>query len=171
MKATTLISRHEYLATAYRPDCDYLEGVVVERNVGEIPHSDLQAELTAYVRNRRKQWKVDAYPELRVQVRPDRFRVPDICIFGGPWPLEGYLTAPPLACIEILSKDDRMADIEERVEDYLAFGVPHVWILNPYNRKAYVYTSEGRKEIKDGVLRTENPRIEISIAELFRDAG
>lgn len=32
------ISVSEYLRTTYRPDCDYIDGDVKERNVGEQPH-------------------------------------------------------------------------------------------------------------------------------------
>lgn len=40
MSATPLlIPVEEYLSTAYRPDCDYVDGEVLERNVGETPHS------------------------------------------------------------------------------------------------------------------------------------
>ena len=32
MATRTLVSVEEYLATSYRPDCDYVDGKVVERN-------------------------------------------------------------------------------------------------------------------------------------------
>lgn len=35
----------EYLATSYRPDCDYLDGEIEERNVGEFDHSVIQGLL------------------------------------------------------------------------------------------------------------------------------
>ena len=167
MKTATLVPVEEYLTTAYSPDCDYLEGAVVERNVGEFDHSDLQRALCFYVGLRRGQWKVDAYPALRVQVRRERFRVPDICLYGGPRPGPGYLTTPPLVCVEILSRDDRMSEVEEKVEDYLQFGVPYVWVLDPVRRRAYIYTRSGRIEPSDGVLRTGDPVIEIPLSELF----
>ena len=42
MAAGTQISVEEYLHTAYRPDCDYVDGVVEERNLGERDHSWIQ---------------------------------------------------------------------------------------------------------------------------------
>ena len=51
-----LVSVDEYLHTAYRPDCDYVDGVVVERNVGEKSHAKLQREILLYLHARRKQW-------------------------------------------------------------------------------------------------------------------
>jgi hypothetical protein len=40
--ATTLVSAGEYLATVYHPDCDYVDGVVLERNVGTREHASWQ---------------------------------------------------------------------------------------------------------------------------------
>jgi len=36
MSSTTLISVQEYIATSYRPDCDYVDGEVRERNLGNL---------------------------------------------------------------------------------------------------------------------------------------
>ena len=41
MASGSLVSVREYLSTSYRPDCDYIDGVVLERNVGEKDHSRL----------------------------------------------------------------------------------------------------------------------------------
>ena len=45
--APQLVGVEEYLSTVYRPDCDYLDGVVVERNLGQFDHADLQGALSA----------------------------------------------------------------------------------------------------------------------------
>jgi hypothetical protein len=36
MSTKTLVSVEEYFATSYRPDCDYVDGVIEERNLGEM---------------------------------------------------------------------------------------------------------------------------------------
>jgi Uma2 family endonuclease len=39
----------EYLRTSFDgPDCEYLDDEVVERNMGEIPHGDVQGNLTVW---------------------------------------------------------------------------------------------------------------------------
>jgi hypothetical protein len=50
MAASALISVKEYLRTGYRPDCDYVDGVVVERNVGRFDQGRLQPMIAAYLR-------------------------------------------------------------------------------------------------------------------------
>jgi len=167
MGTAVLISVEEYLTTAYSPDCDYVDGVVLERNLGEQDHSNIQMELAVFLGGLRKKLGIHVFPEQRVQVKPTRFRVPDICVVTGPKPDEQIFTHPPFLCIEILSKDDRMSEMQERIDDYLAFGVPYVWLLNPKTKRAQVYTAEGMREAKQGVLRTENPEIVVPLAEIF----
>jgi Uma2 family endonuclease len=168
MPTKTLISVEEYLATSYRPDCDYVDGVVEERNLGELDHGWLQGLLIAYFFARRKEWGISVIPELRVQVKPTRFRVPDVCVVLGGKPAEQILTKPPFLCIEILSPEDRMSRVEERIDDYLAMGVPYVWVLDPATRRAYVATAaDGLREVKSGVLKTGNPALEVPLAEIF----
>ncbi|MBV9671168.1 MAG: Uma2 family endonuclease [Acidobacteriales bacterium] len=166
MSAATHVTLKEYLETAYRPDCEYLEGELLERNVGEWDHSRLQTLLSRYLSTREKQWKILVVVEQRVQIKPDRVRVPDISVLTGPAPNTGIVTIPPFLCIEILSPSDRMAEMQERIDDYLAFGVAHVWLINPRARRAFAYTADGMREAKDGILTTTNPDISLVLAEL-----
>ncbi|GMR21869.1 MAG: hypothetical protein BMS9Abin37_0189 [Acidobacteriota bacterium] len=168
MEHSTLISVEEYLRTSYRPDREYVDGALVERNVGEWDHSSLQMVLSAYLFNRREELGIHVVPEQRVQVKPTRFRVPDICAVFGDKPGEQILTRPPFLCVEILSKDDRMSEMQDRIDDYLSFGVPYVWVLDPRTKRAYVYTSEASHEVKDA-LRTQNPAIAVPLSELFSE--
>jgi len=169
MATATVTSLEEYLTTVYRPDREYLDGLIVERNLGERDHSTLQMEVVYLLGHLRKTLGIHVFPEQRVQVTPSRFRVPDICVTVGPKPVEQIFTRPPFLCVEVLSPDDRAGEVQERIEDYLAFGVRYVWVINPRSRRAYIHTPEGSREAKDGVLRTENPAIAIPLAEIFAE--
>jgi Uma2 family endonuclease len=167
MKSATLVSVEEYLRTSYRPDCDYVDGEVLERNVGERDHSKLQREFILYFGTRAKKWGLHVFPEQRVQVSERRFRIPDVCVVVGPEPDEQIFHQPPFICIEVLSKDDSVRSVQSRVDDYLKFGVPYVWVFDPFDRRAWAYSVEGNREVKDGILRTENPSIEVLLSEIF----
>ena len=161
------ISVEEYLASVYKPDCDYVDGEVLERNMAEVDHSRLQMIIGGYFYFRRKEWNVTVLPEVRVQVRPNRFRIPDLAVLIGDTD-ERILTKPPFLCIEILSPDDRWQRVEQRINDFLAMGVPFVWVIDPDSRQAYISTrAEGLREVKDGVLRTEDPALQVPLSELF----
>jgi Uma2 family endonuclease len=167
MATGTLISVEEYLATSYEPDCDYVEGRIEERNLGEFDHSSLQTAVAVYFGSRQKQLGITVVVEQRVQVSPRRFRIPDVCVVLGK-NTEQIFRKPPFLCIEILSPEDRMKRVQERIDDYLAMGVAYVWVFDPSTRHVYVATSEtGLQEFKGDVLRTENPTLELPLAEIF----
>ena len=168
MSARTLISVEDYLASAYEPDCDFVDGHIEERNVGEVTHARLQLRIGAYLLARYESQGIVGMTEVRVQIRPSRFRVPDVCVTLGE-PGEEVLTKPPFICIEILSPEDRMSRVEVRINDYLAMGVPYVWVLDPETKQAFTATAAtGLQEVKSGVLKTENPTLEVPLGEIFR---
>ena len=167
MSTAALVSLEEYLSTSYDPDCEYVDGTLLERNMGESDHAGLQALLVAWLSLRRKELGIHVFPELRVQVGPRRYRVPDITVTTSR--VRGRILAePPLLCIEILSPEDRATRMEEKIDDYLSFGVPNVWLIDGRKRRAWVYTREGRREAST-VLSTVVPQIDVPIAELFSD--
>ena len=167
MRPITLVSVDEYLHTSFEDgDREYVDGQIVERNLGEIDHSDLQTRIAYHLLTRyKRQFWVGV--EVRVQVAPTRFRVPDVCVVWGPKPDGRIIVDPPLAVVEVLSPDDRADDLQEKIEDYLAFGVRFVWVVNPRTRRGYVHTAEGSRDAKDGVLRIDSPAIELPLAEVF----
>jgi Uma2 family endonuclease len=165
MQTEEMVSVREYLSTSYRPDCDYVDGAVLERNVGEWDHARLQARVAMYLLNRERQTGIYAATEQRVQVKPNRFRIPDICAVASSGQEEPVLTTPPFICIEILSRDDRLSEMQERVQDYLDFGVPYVWILDPKSRLAWQCRPGEMRQV--GELRTENPAILVPLEEIF----
>ena len=167
MPAATLIPVSEYLSTSYRPDREYVDGKIVERNLGEYEHSRPQALLAAFFGVRDKEWGIDVLIAQRVQVTPSRFRVPDVCVLLSNAPEEQILRHPPFICVEILSQDDTLSSTVERLDDFLRMGVPNVWVIDPGTRRGYRYTSEGLLEAKDGVLRTSNPELALPLAALF----
>jgi len=159
------MSVNEYLSTTFRPDCDYVDGKVVERNVGEWDHGRVHALLVGFFLSRERRAGIRVVPEHRVQVKPTRFRIPDVCVVAGPEPGEQILTQPPFICIEILSRDDRISDMQERVRDFLEFGVPYVWILDPKSRQAWRCSPGEMRQVPE--LRTEGPAILVPLDEIF----
>jgi hypothetical protein len=42
-------------------------------------------------------------------------------------------------------------------------------VVDPETRRAWSYTTEGSTEIKDGILRTENPDMTVDLSEIFAE--
>ena len=45
---TAQMAIETYLKTSYHPDCDFVDGEIEERNLGEFDHAALQAAIVAY---------------------------------------------------------------------------------------------------------------------------
>jgi Uma2 family endonuclease len=159
-----------YVHTAYHPDCEYVDGEVLERNWGDRDHSTTQTELILFFGNRDRIWNVSFFPGQRIQVSPTRFRVPDLCVYLGEGPKDQIFRTPPFICIEILSPEDRWDQMQKKIDDYLRFGVQYVWVINPPDQRAWACTTASSVEIRDGILRTENPSLTVPVAEIFEQA-
>jgi Uma2 family endonuclease len=161
------ISLEQYLTTAYQPDVDYVDGTIEERNTGEIDHSDLQSELISLLRMNSAKWGVRAFAEARVQVRPGNFRVPDVCVMPFAWKRTQTVTTAPLLCIEVLSPEDRMTCVLERCREFLAMGVPEIWIVDPAARMVQIVTQHGTTTQTSGTLTLAKSLIEIDLPRIF----
>jgi Uma2 family endonuclease len=137
MATSALISVEEYLRSDWSPDREYVDGEIQERNLGEYDHATLQDALLGIFRDRRGTWHVKARPELRVQVGPQRFRVPDVTVLRDDHPAEQIIVTPPLLCIEILSPEDRFGCMDQKITDYLQLGVRSVWVIDPLAKCGY----------------------------------
>ena len=159
------VSVSEYLNTSYRPDCDYVNGEVLERNVGEKPHGLLQGILhTIFVANQRP-WQLLPVLEQRVQVGPNRFRVPDLCLIDPADP-DFIVRHAPFLCVEILSKDDSIRSMQERIDDYLGMGVKHIWLIDPVLRRAWMASESGLKTAEE-ILFAHGSPVQVGLAGVF----
>jgi Uma2 family endonuclease len=142
MATATQISISEYLDTTYRPDCEYIDGEVRERNVGKWSHARVQWLLAHWFGKHESVWNVIGSTEQRMRVSSTRIRVPDLVVVR-PGPQPDVLTAPPLLIIEVLSPDDSYSSIQKRCQDYLALGVETIWIIDPETRSGRMCFDSG----------------------------
>jgi Uma2 family endonuclease len=144
MEVKTLISEEEYLRMSF-PDRapEYVDGELVERSVPDKSHSSIQAELTFVFRTLRQRLPLFPFPELRVPVAPRRYRIVDLAVYAHQEPAEELPKEVPLVVIEIVSPDDRYEDLMKRLEEFRAWGVPHVWLVDPGLRRLSVYRDGG----------------------------
>src|ERR1700752_2511465 len=103
------ITIDENMTTSYEPDCDYVDGEVQERNLGEFDHGKMQIALGIWFGTREKDWNIHTISEMRIRVRPTRVRIADICLISRNEPVEQVATRPPLVVVEILSPEDRIS--------------------------------------------------------------
>lgn len=164
--ATTQVSLNEYLATDYEPDCDYVDGELEERNVGEKEHSAVQAFFIKWFAANEEQWKLEAYPEIGMQVSPTRVRIADVAILPAKIPFEAVLTRPPVAVVEVLSPEDRVSRYQARLDDYRSMDIANIWVIDPMRRKAYD-CSHGGWQPTDRLLIRDCP-VDIPLDPLWK---
>ena len=157
------IPLNEYLGTSYRPDREYVDGEIRERNVGKWEHARVQWLLAHWFGNHEKEWGITGSTEQRVRVSANRVRVPDLVVLAARAQPD-VLTEPPLLVIEILSPDDSYSDTQERAQDYRSMGVKTVWIIDPKTRtgrmcSAAEWVESSRLEAKGTPLYVNLPEI------------
>jgi Uma2 family endonuclease len=157
MAATISVPVEEYLRTTYHPDMEYVDGELVERNVGEHKHSRLQYLLAAHFSSLEGSRKLRGLTEQRLRVlgTKSRYRIPDICVMALPYRSEPVLTTPPHLIVAIRSPEDETADILAKVVDYLRFGVAHIWIADPYKHTVQEADADGIRYCTDLVVETD----------------
>ena len=161
----TQVSLDEYLSTVYDPDREYVDGELIERNMGESDHSAIHTTISALLYSQRRELGIHVFAELRVRVAATRYRIPDITVTKQK--IRGkILREPPFLCIEILSPEDRASRMEAKIDDYLAFGVRNVRVIDPRRKKASSYTSEGKRE-SSLPLTTSEPRLTLALDDVF----
>jgi Uma2 family endonuclease len=167
VQSAALVSVEEYFSSSYESDCDYVDGVIEERNWGGYDHGNLQTTISAYLKYRAGTWNVRVIVELRIRVSATRIRVPDICVILRDREIEQVPAKPPLVCIEVLSPEDRRPRVEKRIQDFLAMGVARVWVFDPQERLVFECTRNGRRQILEDLL--EAPPVSIRISELMAE--
>ena len=166
MGTTPLIPVEEYLATAYSPDQEYVEGVLVERKVGDWLHGTVQSNLIFTLRSRYPRLKV--IPELRSQIATNRYRLPDVAVtLAAPAGL--ILTEAPYIAIEILSKDDSMSAVLEKLAEYAAIGTPNIWLFDPRLQRMYTYRTGVLEEVPGETIATSDGAVALPRAEIFAE--
>jgi Uma2 family endonuclease len=156
----------EYLRTSYEPDCEYVDGELIERNAGDYPRSEMQGSLYSYFRRRRKLWGIVPVVEQRIQIRERKYLIPDVCVIQGSEPTTKILTEPPLIWIEVLSSDDRPVRVNRKVREALAFGTKYVWVIDPETLESYVATQISQTDLADGVFRIDELGIVVPLFEV-----
>ena len=82
----------------------------------------------------------------KLKREPDTLRAPDIHFVSKvriekEGITQKFADYPPDLAVEVLSPEDTASEILKKVEEYLAGGVPLVWVVDPANQKVTVYRS------------------------------
>jgi Uma2 family endonuclease len=159
------VSIDAYLGTTFGgPDRELVRGEIVERSMPDLVHSGVQARLVAIILALTERCRLFAFPELRLRLADDVVRVPDVTIFRDAIPTALVPAEPPHCVIEIVSRDDRYTDVLEKLDEYARWGVPHVWVVDPWLGSLSVYDGTGLRRLPQ--LELPGTGRPITLAEL-----
>ena len=168
MAVAGLASAEQYLHTSFEHDAEFVEGRIVERPVPTWEHACIQGFLIRELWAIGRRHGLFTVPEQRVQVRPDRFRVPDVCVVADrPDGTFGrrIVTQPPYLCVEILSPEDVEVETLDKVREYLNFDVKWVWVIDPVSRRGQVHSRNSVASVEDSIFSTDLFSVDLSRAE------
>jgi Uma2 family endonuclease len=135
----TAISLDEYLGTTYEPDMEFVDGLLVERNVGTQRHGRLQLIVGSYLRQYRKSHRIAVFAETRLRLDANCHRIPDVMVLEIPYQTGKVVTDVPAITVEIKSPDDTFDYIFGKCLEYEALGVRNILVMDPDNQRAWLF--------------------------------
>src|SRR5262245_57612194 len=109
MGTKALISPEQYLATYYESEPEYVRGELRDKPMPDRIHVRIQALLIHLLLSASNQ--ISAEAEVRCRLAPDVYRLPDVAVFSESEPFARLPEQPPLAVIEVVSKDEKYVEL------------------------------------------------------------
>lgn len=164
----TQISKDEYLSTTFHPDREWVDGVVVERNVGTQLHGLLQLIIGKYFMNFRRSHRLEVFVEARLQVK-ERTRIPDVMVLKVPYTKGAVTVDTPLVVVEVNSPDDKFVDVIGKCGEYSDAGVPYILVFDPEHRRMYRFSQGALSSTAHVDIATEPDGLQLCADDLFAE--
>jgi Uma2 family endonuclease len=168
---SALVSLEEYLNTSYEPDMEFVEGALVEPNVGTLRHSRLQRIVTSYLQRFHQSHRLEACPAVRLRVGPQRHRIPDVLALEEPYQEGNVVTDVPVITVEIKSPQDTFDAIVDKCFEYESLGVRNILVMDPDHRRAWLFEQNNLRLLPGASvqLRLTQSTIDFPFAEMFAE--
>jgi len=160
----------EYLNTSYEPDVDFVDGVLVRRNVGTQLHGRLQLIVGMYLESFRESHRIKVFVETRLLVEPRAYRVPDVMAVPAPVQKGKVVVDVPAIIVEIKSPKDTFDDIVERCGEYQRLGVPNILLMDPDHDLTFLFDDGSFRRLTGTSVALsvgERPALDFRFAELL----
>jgi Uma2 family endonuclease len=166
MATKAQITPEQYLDMTFEHDAEFVHGEIVHRAMPNYTYGRIQTLLSSLFEAVRSPHRLFACSDVRMKLAPDLYRIPDTAVFAIP-PKTEVPEQAPLAVIEILSPDDRYHDVVQKLEEYRAWGVPNIWVVDPLAKRFAIYTDWGLQYVSS--LALADYPFELTPGNLFFD--
>jgi len=150
MGSTTrpLISLEQYLATSFPGvDQEYIYGELRPKAMPDRFHSEIQLSMGMALKSALRPHGVKVGTEIRCRLAPEVVLVPDIGVFQSDQEFEAVPTAPLLVAVEVVSGDDKYWELLDKLTHYRSWGVPHIWVVDPWRRQLSRFVTQGLVDV------------------------
>src|SRR5947199_2820534 len=173
-----LITGEELFHSPDLGPCELVNGRVVPTMPTGDEHGDVEAELLMRLRVYGKETgrgrAVGGEVGIYIRRDPDTVRAADVVFISKERDLrlraKGYFEIAPEIVVEVLSVDDRMSRVREKLLDYFSAGVRVVWVVDPTLRRVLVHRSLTEVTVLDDrqILTEEEllPGFSVPVSEL-----
>jgi Uma2 family endonuclease len=151
--AESSVTPEDLLKIHDRPMPELVDGRLVERSLKGMKAAAIATRLGYWIGNHVEshglgyvlgyKGSYECFPD-----DPRKVRIPDISFVRkdrmppGPLP-DGHCRVVPDLVVEVVSPNDLFLEVSLKIDDFLAAGVPLVWVVNPTNRTIQVYRADG----------------------------
>lgn len=187
MATKTRVTLEEFLALPdSEPGSEYIDGEVIEREMGDEPHSTLTAVMWSIL----NQWlSTNSIGRVQIEYRcifgpvgGTRAFVPDVLVVTHERRAAGiaarpanvrskHLYAAPNIAIEIMSPEQSASRFAEKIQFYLAHGVDVTWVIDPIEETVTVFRrGEDSRSLQPGDVLDEPtllPGFSLPVEEIF----
>jgi Uma2 family endonuclease len=98
---------------------------------------------------------------------PGSWLQPDVSVTHPDQPIDRYYLGAPLIAFEVVSRNDRAADLDRKVAQYLTRGAAEVWLIYPNSRHALVFDASGVRNETRAIQTALLPGVEIPLEQIF----
>jgi Uma2 family endonuclease len=164
--AKTQITPKQYLGMTFEPDAEFVHGEIVERSTPDYRHGRLEFLISLAFGRLIQSSKLYPGVEVRMKLAESVYRIPDVAVFTEPQ-RQPVPDTPPLLAIEILPKDGCHSDLMQKLEEYLAWGVRNIRVVDSITKRFSSYTTLGLQNASS--LSLPNYLFQLTPSDLFSD--
>lgn len=162
--------------------CELIDGRIVPMSPTNVKHAIVEMRIAAalenFVRAHRLGKVLVGEAGLFTKYDPDRVRAADALFISNERyaqrkKKQGYLDVAPELVVEVLSPEDTMVEVTQKLREYFAVGVRLTWVIDPEAETVLAYRSlTGVREFKEkDILPGDDirPGFEVTVASLFEE--
>ncbi|NKQ36537.1 MAG: Uma2 family endonuclease [Chloroflexi bacterium] len=178
---TQLVTAADLLEMGDIGPCELVRGEIRPMSPVNVEHAWLENEigrlLGNFVSKRRLGWVMVGEVGLFTEEDPDTVRGADVIFISrervGRRPRQGFLRIAPELAVEVVSPNDRWAELHDKIEEYFAMGIDRVWVVEPKRQQIRVYSSPVSMTVvsRNEVLRGEGVLADFAlpVSDLFSE--